>query len=483
MASLGRFLVISILQGFVLGEHQQNTLNVPQVLLPYVPRGSVHTNFSLKALQGCYLWVSNRPEVASILPLYSNEEEQSVKQLGRKCSKEAIVTAQARLPERQMTEILAEEEVTGMILRSDVFVDIVAKIEIITTTRELLLGEPPEVCHIQAFDTEGNMFSSLEGLEFVWELKTVEGVGSVNAQSVLRFMQFEFSSYETSPEIYSLEAKGSRGNNIVVEPINTGTAIVKATLKDKAFSNVPPAQVKIVVLDNVMLIPGHDVYILVNTSVTYNVIRLRRGKAAVVPMPSSQFEFKLSNTTVAQLDVKKSSVLGVTKGYTKVTLVDKNMLHIQAVHQPVAGVHVVDAAFLGFSIVPHPDWVLQVGVEYDVSVQIYSYDNHKVYITDNIQIKTVFDESYFQVLWSSTNGSFHHVRTLQKGKSILTAVYTSIKILGTDVIYTFDHPISGQQEAEIFEPVVVNPEIILFLGIQLHNRMWPPRTSFNIYWR
>jgi len=30
--------------------------------------------------------------------------------------------------------------------------------------------------------------------------------------------------------------QGSRGSSIVVEPINTGTAIVKATLKDKAFS-------------------------------------------------------------------------------------------------------------------------------------------------------------------------------------------------------------------------------------------------------
>ena len=34
----------------------------------------------------------------------------AAKQLGRKCSKEAVVTAQARLPEKQMTEILAEEE-------------------------------------------------------------------------------------------------------------------------------------------------------------------------------------------------------------------------------------------------------------------------------------------------------------------------------------------------------------------------------------
>ncbi len=46
----------------------------------------------------------------------------------------------------------------------------------------------------------------------------------------------------------------------------------------------------------------------------------------VVSMPSSLFEFKLSNTTVAQLDVRKSSVLGVNIGYTRVTLVDKSIL-------------------------------------------------------------------------------------------------------------------------------------------------------------
>lgn len=37
-----------------------------------------------------------------------------------------------------------------------------------------------------------------------------------------------------------------------------------------------------------------------------------------------------------------------------------------------------------------------------------------------------------------------------------------LQILGTDTTYTFDHPISGQQEAEIFDAVVVNPEIVLF---------------------
>ena len=46
------------------------------------------------------------------------------------------------------------------------------------------------------------------------------------------------------------------------------------------LQDVAPGEVKIVVRDNVMLVPGHDVYILVNTSVTYSVIRLNRGKAS-----------------------------------------------------------------------------------------------------------------------------------------------------------------------------------------------------------
>ena len=53
------------------------------------------------------------------------------------------------------SSLLCSFLVTGVILRSHVFVDNINSIEILTTTRELLLGEPPEVYHIQAFDTEG----------------------------------------------------------------------------------------------------------------------------------------------------------------------------------------------------------------------------------------------------------------------------------------------------------------------------------------
>ena len=55
----------------------------------------------------------------------------------------------------QLSDIFLLISVTGMVLRCVVFVDKIQRIEIMTTTRELLLGESPEVFHVKAFDDEG----------------------------------------------------------------------------------------------------------------------------------------------------------------------------------------------------------------------------------------------------------------------------------------------------------------------------------------
>lgn len=37
---------------------------------------------------------------------------------------------------------------------------------------------------------------------------------------------------------------------------------------------------------------------------------------------------------------------------------------------------------LGFSIVPDSNWILEVGKEYAVSVQLFDKDGHKIYMSD-----------------------------------------------------------------------------------------------------
>ena len=96
---------------------------------------------------------------------------------------------------------------TGLELRCDVFVDTIEHIEITTRTRELLLEEEPERFELQAYDDEGNMFSTVRGHEFSWTLLPDEEAvqQQPEPENILNFMPFEESTYSTDPIIRDLE--------------------------------------------------------------------------------------------------------------------------------------------------------------------------------------------------------------------------------------------------------------------------------------
>ena len=100
---------------------------------------------------------------------------------------------------------------TGLELRCDVFVDTIDHIEITTRTRELLLEEEPERFELQAFDDEGNMFSTVRGHEFSWTLLPDEEAvqQQPEPENILNFMPFEESTYSTDPIIRELENRVS----------------------------------------------------------------------------------------------------------------------------------------------------------------------------------------------------------------------------------------------------------------------------------
>lgn len=104
---------------------------------------------------------------------------------------------------------------TGLELRCDVFVDTINHIEITTRTRELLLEEEPERFELQAYDDEGNMFSTVRGHEFSWTLLPDEEAvqQQPEPENILNFMPFEESTYSTDPIIRELENSVSRREN------------------------------------------------------------------------------------------------------------------------------------------------------------------------------------------------------------------------------------------------------------------------------
>lgn len=73
----------------------------------------------------------------------------------------------------------------------------------------------------------GNEFSTLEGIEIEWNIVT----SGPKKNSVLRYIKFEDSPYETPPSIADLENQNKKGYRILLEGVNSGVAKVIFTIK------------------------------------------------------------------------------------------------------------------------------------------------------------------------------------------------------------------------------------------------------------
>ncbi|KAM6977831.1 nuclear pore membrane glycoprotein 210 [Aplochiton taeniatus] len=437
-------------------------LNMPKVLLPLAR--STKINFTLETTEGCYKWSSTRPEVASI---ESFNGDSSVD-----CSQRAVLQALSIQPSRLTSIILAEDVVTGQVLRCDAIVDVISEIQIVSTTRELHLEDSPLELKINALDSEGNTFSTLAGLVFDWTIvKDAEVDGFSDSHNSLRVLKFSESTYKPPDYISDMERVGKQGDIILVSGLKTGHAKLKAKIQQSLYKDVGAAEVKLLILENILLSPAHDVYLLVGTAIQYKVQKIRQGKITELLMPCDQYELHLQNSlvgtdgntdlAVASLDQTTSIVTAVQLGQINVVL-DHKSLRMQGVSRlPNSTLYVVQPGYLGFKIYPGESWVLEMGRQYDILVEVFDKSGHKIYLTDYVRIKTTFPGEFFEIFESSTNGSHHHVRALKPGQVLIDASLKTV-VDKAGVIYTLTKPVHNEQDVEIYSPIVLSPSILTF---------------------
>lgn len=83
------------------------------------------------------------------------------------CSSKAIVSAISKEGSRNTAIVFVEEIHSGQVLRCDVIVDNIKKLNIVTTTRELFIGEAPEAFEVRAYDDQGKTYVYLYWRIFV----------------------------------------------------------------------------------------------------------------------------------------------------------------------------------------------------------------------------------------------------------------------------------------------------------------------------
>ncbi|XP_003894113.2 nuclear pore membrane glycoprotein 210 isoform X1 [Papio anubis] len=474
MAARGRGLLLLALSVLLaLGPSAAAAkLNIPKVLLPFTR--ATRVNFTLEASEGCYRWLSTRPEVASIEPLGLDEQQ---------CSQKAVVQARLTQPARLTSIIFAEDITTGQVLRCDAIVDLIHDIQIVSTTRELYLEDSPLELKIQALDSEGNTFSTLAGLVFEWTIvKDSEADRFSDSHNALRILTFLESTYIPPSYISEMEKAAKQGDTILVSGMKTGSSKLKARIQEAVYKNVRPAEVRLLILENILLNPAYDIYLMVGTSIQYKVQKIRQGKITELSMPSDQYELQLQNSIpgpegdparpVAVLAQDTSMVTALQLGQSSLVLGHRS-IRMQGVSRlPNSTIYVVEPGYLGFTVHPGDRWVLETGRLYEVTIEVFDKFSNKVYLSDNIRIETVLPAEFFEVLSSSQNGSYHRVRALKRGQTAIDAALTSV-VDQDGGVHILQVPVWNQQEVEIHIPITLYPSILTF--------PWQPKTGAYQY--
>lgn len=447
-------------------------LNIPKVLLPFTR--ATRVNFTLEASDGCYRWSSTRPEVASIELLGTDNKQ---------CSQRAVVQARLSQPARLTSIIFAEDITTGQVLRCDAIVDLIHGIQIVSTTRELYLEDSPLELKIQALDSEGNTFSTLAGLVFDWTIvKDTEANGFSDSHNALRILTFSESTYIPPSYISEMEKVAKQGDTVLVSGMKTGSSKLKARIQEAVYKNVQPAEVRLLILENIMLSPASDVYLLVGTSIRYRVQKIRQGKITELTMPSDQYELQLQNhipapegdpgRPVAVLAPDTPTVTAVQLGQSSLVLGHRSIRMQEASRLPNSTIYVVEPGYLGFTVHPGDRWVLETGRQYEIAVEVLDQTGNRVFLSDNIRIETMLPPEFFEVLFSSQNGSYHLVRAMKRGQTAIEATLTSV-VDQDGGVHTLRVPVWNQQEVEIHVPITLLPSILTF--------PWQPKTGAYQY--
>ncbi|XP_047560101.1 nuclear pore membrane glycoprotein 210-like isoform X3 [Lutra lutra] len=460
-------------------------LNVPQVLLPF-GREPGRVPFLLEAQRGCYTWHSSHHDAVTVEPLYEN---------GTLCSQKAVLIAESTQPIRLSSIILAREIVTDHELRCDVKVDVVDRIEIISRTRELYVDDSPLELMVRALDAEGNTFSSLAGMMFEWSIAQDNESAREELSSKIRILKYSEAEYSPPVYIAEMEKEEKQGDMILVSGIRTGAAVVKVRIFEPFYKKVAAALIRLLVLENIFLIPSHDIYLLVGAYIKYRVAKMVQGRMTEVGFPLEHYTLELQDDRVAcnwslsgkvaLLDEKRAMVTAVQLGQTNLVFVHKNV-HMRSVSGlPNCTIYVVEPGFLGFTVQPGDRWSLEVGQVYVMMVEVFDKSSTKVYMSDNLRIMYRFQSEYFEEQLTTVNGSYHVVKALKSGVVVINASLTSI-VYQNKNIQPIKFPVIHQQEVNIYFPIKLTPNFLAFphqpMGILYRYKVQVEGGSGNFTW-
>ncbi|XP_063995333.1 nuclear pore membrane glycoprotein 210 [Diachasmimorpha longicaudata] len=430
---------------------ETSRLNVPRVLLPVFNNFPV--NFTLEVTEGgCYQWSTSRLDVVHLIPMNENPD--------RTCSSAVLVQSISRELTRNTAIVLAEDVNTGQFLRCDVIVDAIYSLNLVTTTRELFIEEAPEAFEVRAYDEQGNEFTTLAGVKFEWSIGNGErfSVQGDIGNSILRFMTFHESPYETPSTIAMLDGTGNQGSIILLEGVKTGTAKVEAKLPYSEYKHVSPVEVELIVVANLIILPT-DVTMMAFDTLKYKIMQVHQGRLEEIKLPSNQYYVVAETPAIVQIDNEQGYAYALQEGRSKVLLHDKNVNEEYGIVLPTATVHVNAVEYITITVLPNRNRGMILGHTHEIIVELFDAKDHKFHIGEGVQVSVEIDQKFFKTVSVTRNGTHIIGVPIACGTTTVEGkLHGVINKRGKKI--ALPTPLTAKAELVIHTPVVVTPQVL-----------------------
>lgn len=366
------------------------------ILLP--PRMTNPVECRLQGSDGCFKWSWDHHDILSVIPEYNESNH---------CSTSARLRSIAPYTGRKETAVYAADVRTGIVIRCKVYIDIFSRIQIFHNSIKLDL-DGLATLRVRAFDSEENVFSSLVGLRFMWQLMP-EGDESPHHLVHVPLRDSPLSDCggfcgDLNIQI-RLEDTDAFSDLFVVKGNEIGLEAVSVHLLEPQLDHMAD-KIVLTVAEAMSLYPPSPVLVLVGALVQYSLKVTRGNIPQVVPLPSSFHQWSALNSSIAQVDSTMGVVHALNMGETSIIVEDTRV----AGHVQISSLNVVLPDYLSLYLLPlsktgdpiegieptlsNARWYVNSGHQYLIELKVFSRGPvaREIYITKNEDVKLYYDQ-------------------------------------------------------------------------------------------
>ncbi|EGC32478.1 hypothetical protein DICPUDRAFT_155557 [Dictyostelium purpureum] len=464
-------LFVTVLQSNILFVNAETDYAISPVslLLPY-STSKYRKPYKLEANKGCFEWINTNPDLVEITPLYEQKDcapptpntigapdlSWDINQSNqKKCSKAVLVLVRTSTStERNSAFIYAEEQATGKKLQCEVFVDKISSIVIETTTKTMYKDDLEEL-NVRAYDSVGNVFSSIIGLEFEW---------SIQSGNIIQIVPFR--GFPLDDVALKMEQEGLQTSFVLVQGVDTGSTQITTKLTDSNFAQISHSTT-ISILEPLQLNPSYLLYVIPGTQIQYQLLTKKRTVLENIPLPNPNYIWSSSNPKVGNID-NSGNFMALDLGRTDLKVQHKKMME----NKVQAFVNVVHPSYLAIkiepiksSIGPISNWNLIEKRDYILVVELYDASGHKIHSSD-ITFDLVIPSEYFEPLPTSVipagpkRSDTYYLKAIKQGSVQLKASLLKVYDINLKKYSPLLNPITVEQMVTIHSQITLNPPIV-----------------------